>query len=295
MYILKLTMIFNQKSSILFLGDFMAYSFKGNLSFGFVYIPVTLHLVIKDSRVSFRLFDQKTKSKIQYKKTCIDCDGREVKNEDIIKGFEYEDGKFVMVSEDDFEKIKTTKDKSITIEQFISLSEVDPIYYDKSYFIVPTGAEKAYSLLVKAMKNEKKAGLGKTVLGTKESLVLIRPQNDYLVLSTLFFQEEIKEYPHKIEKVSLQTSEIHLAKMLINEMTNSFNPHLYHDEYAKKINKLIEMKIKGNKIIAPKEKKENHIRDLMDALQTSLNQINNEKPKKRNSKKKSNSSSLNLS
>lgn len=294
MYILEVTMIFNQKSSILFLGDFMAYSFKGNLSFGFVYIPITLHLIVKDSRVSFRLFDQKTKSKIQYKKTCIDCDGREVKNEDIIKGYEYEDGKFVMVSEDDFEKIKTTKDKNITIEQFINLSEVDPIYYDKSYFVVPTGAEKAYSLLVKAMKEEKKAGIGKTVLGTKESLILIRAQDNHLVLSTLFFQEEIKDYPHKEEKVTFQASELRLAKLLIKEMTDTFNPKLYHDEYAKKINKLIEMKIKGNKIIAPKEKKENHIRDLMDALQTSLNQFSNKKTKKGNSKKKG-SSSLNIS
>ena len=259
----------------------MAYSFKGNLSFGFVYIPVTLHLAIKDSRVAFKLFDQKTKSRIQYKKTCLDCDGREVKNEDVIKGYEYDEGKFVMLSDDDFEKIKTEKDKSITIEQFISLEEVNPLFYDKSYFIVPTGAEKAYSLLVKSMKDTKKAGIGKTVLGTKESLVLIQPQDNYLILYTLHFLEEIKEYPHKINSLKIESSELRLAKLLINEMTQPFKPEKYYDEYAEKVNNLIAMKIKGNKIIASKKTKSHKIQDIMEALQSSLNEVNKKTKKKK--------------
>lgn len=261
----------------------MAYSFKGNLSFGFVYIPVTLHLAIQDSGIPFRLFDRKTKSKIQYKKTCLDCDGREVKNEDLIRGYEYEEGKFVMFSDEDFEKIKTKKDKNITIEQFVSLEELDPLYFEKSYYMVPTGAEKAYCLLMKAMEEEKKAGLGKTVLGTKESLVLIRAVNGYLLLSTLHFQEEIRKYPAAKEKAQISSSELRLAKLLIREMTSPFDPSVYEDEYAKKVRKAIEAKVKGNKIVAPKEKRQTRIPDLMEALRTSLDQF--DPPKSSGTKK----------
>ena len=266
----------------------MAYSFKGNLSFGFVYIPVTLHLAIQDSGIPFRLFDQKTRSKIQYKKTCVDCDGREVKNEDIIRGYEYEDGKFVMFSDEDFEKIKTKKDKNITIEQFVSLEELDPLYFEKSYYMVPSGAEKAYCLLMKAMEEEKKAGLGKTVLGTRESLVLIRAVDGYLLLSTLRFKEEIKKYPAAKEKATIAPSELRLAKLLIREMTSPFDPSAYEDEYAKKVRKAIETKVKGNKIIAAREKKPIRIPDLMEALKTSLDQFDSPKSSsKKKTKKKS--------
>ncbi len=260
----------------------MAYSFKGNLSFGFVFIPITLHSAIRDSGFSFRLFDKKTQSRIQYKKTCIDCDGREVKNEELIKGYEYEEGKFVMLDDQDFEKIKTEKDKNITIDQFVNIDEIDPMYFDKSYYMVPTGAEKAYHLLLKAMKEENKGGLGKTVLGTKETLVLIRPKEDFILLSTLFFHEEIKEYTFKKYSAALSASELKLARLLIKEMTSEFRPEIYRDEYAEKVGKMIENKIKGKKIIAPKSGKETHIRDLMDALESSI-----EKYQKKSNKNKS--------
>lgn len=273
----------------------MAYSFKGFLSFGFVYIPVNLHLAIKENNFSFRLFDKKTLSKIQYKKTCIECNNKEVKNEDIIKGYEYADGKYVMLEDKDFEKIKTPKDRNITIEQFVDLDEINSLYFGKTYYLVPTGAEKAYNLLLKAMQEENKAGLGKTVLGIKETLVLIRPYEDKMCLSTLYFQEEIKACP-KIDNVTKVTSqELKLAKTLIKEMTKPFKPEKFHDEYAARVEKMIQDKIKGKKIITPKAKKESHISDLMEALENSLEQYSF-KPKKKTKKaplaknKKSNSS-----
>ena len=120
----------------------MAYSYKGSISFGLVYIPVTLQSSIKQNDIGFNMIDKKTKSRVRYKKTCEECDGREVKQEDIVKGFEYEDGKYVIFEEKDFEKIKTKKDKNITIEQFVEVAEVDPIYYDKPYYVVPTGGDR---------------------------------------------------------------------------------------------------------------------------------------------------------
>ena len=120
----------------------MAYSYKGSISFGLVYIPVTLHSAVKDNSIGFNMIDKKTMSRVKYKKTCADCDGREVKQEDIVKGFEYEDGKYVIFENNDFDKLKSKKDKNITIEKFVNLSEVDPIYFDKPYYVVPHGRGK---------------------------------------------------------------------------------------------------------------------------------------------------------
>ena len=132
----------------------MAYSYKGSISFGLVYIPVTLHSAVKSNDIGFNMIDKKTMSGVRYKKTCADCGGREVKQEDIVKGYEYEEDKYVIFNEDDFEKLKSKKDKNITIEKFVHLEEVDPIYFDKPYYVEPTGAEKAFAVLVSAMENK---------------------------------------------------------------------------------------------------------------------------------------------
>jgi len=162
----------------------MAYSYKGSISFGLVYIPITLHNTIKDNSIGFNMIDKKTMSRVRYKKTCSDCDGREVKQEDIVKGYEYEEGKYVIFEEKDFEKIKSKRDKNITIEKFVNVSEVDPLYFDKPYYVAPTGAEKAYSVLLIAMEEENKAAIAKTVLGEKETLILIRAKNGQMLLNT---------------------------------------------------------------------------------------------------------------
>ena len=140
----------------------MAYSYKGSISFGLVYIPVTLHSTIKNNDIGFNMIDKKTMSRVKYKKTCADCDGREVRQEDIVKGYEYEEGKYVLFDEKDFEKLKSKKDKNITIEQFVNLAEIDPLYFDKPYYVAPTGAEKAFAVLLSAMEEEGKAAVAKT-------------------------------------------------------------------------------------------------------------------------------------
>lgn len=191
---------------------YMAYSYKGSISFGLVYIPVTLHSAVKDNSIGFNMIDKKTMSRVKYKKTCADCEGREVKQEDIVKGFEYEDGKYVIFENKDFDKLKSKKDKNITIEKFVKLSEVDPIYFDKPYYVVPTGAEKAFAVLLAAMEQEDKAAVAKTVLGTKETLILIRARNGQMMLNTLFFEEEITANPAKEVKEQGSEAELKMAK-----------------------------------------------------------------------------------
>ena len=264
----------------------MAYSYKGSISFGLVYIPVTLHSAVKDNSIGFNMIDKKTMSRVKYKKTCADCDGSEVKQEDIVKGFEYEDGKYVIFENNDFDKLKSKKDKNITIEKFVKLSEVDPIYFDKPYYVVPTGAEKAFAVLLAAMEQEEKAAVAKTVLGTKETLILIRARDGQMLLNTLFFEEEITSNPAKEVKEQGSEGELKMAKALIEGMSGKFDPSDYKDEYRRKVQEAIERKISGKEIVSPKESGSDKMIDLMEALTKSLELAQKPKPAKRTAAKK---------
>ncbi len=260
----------------------MAYSYKGSISFGLVYIPITLHSSVKDNDISFNMLDRKSMSRIKYKKTCVDCDNKEVKNEDIVKGFEYEDGKYVIFDDKDFEKLKTKKDKNINIECFVSLDEIDPLYFDRPFYVNPTGAEKAFKILLKAMEEENKAAIAKTVLGTKESLIAIRAKDGQMLLNTLFFQEEVQENPAEDLDLSVPSSaaELKMAKTIISEMTEKFQPEKYHDEYRERLLEAIEQKISGKQIVRPKEKAPVKVANLLDALKLSLENVETNKKEK---------------
>lgn len=249
----------------------MGMSYKGAISFGLIYIPITAYTVIRNNDISFNLIERKTMSRVQYKKTCVDCDNKEVKQEDIVKGFEYEDGKFVIFAPDDFEKIKSKRDKNITISSFVNLADIDPVYYDKSYYIVPNkGAMRAFQLLKTAMDKEKKVGIAKTVLGTKETLIAVRVKNGVMYLNTMHFHEEVQPIPYIEEKMKLEKPELTLAVTLINTMTKPFIPEDYVDEYRKKIERAIQAKIAGKEIVVTEEQPANQALDLMSALQASL-------------------------
>lgn len=264
----------------------MAYSYKGAISFGLIYIPITLNAAIKENDISFNLLDKKTKSRIQYKKTCVDCDDRVIKQEDIVKGYEYEDGKYVIFTDDDFEKVKSKKDKNITIEQFIDIGEIDPIYFDRAFYVVPTGAEKAYNLLLKAMEEEGKAGIAKAVMGNKQVLIAIRVKNGQMLLNTLYFHEEVQRNPAKDIKTEINDKELTMAKMLIGNMSAPFAIEEYKDEYREKLQAAIDRKISGKEIIAPKDREGKKVVDLMEALRLSLQDV---KPIRKKTSKKAES------
>ena len=243
---------------------------KSAISFGLVYIPVKLHLAVRDNAVSFNMIEKKTMSRVKYLKTCVDCNNREIKNEDIVKGYEYEDGKYVLFDDSDYEKIKTKKDKNIVIESFISIGDVDPIYYDKSYYVQPAGADKAYSLLVAAMEQQGRAGTATTVLGKKENIVVLRPYNGVLLLSTLHFKEEIAALPFSLPDAKPGKGEMQMAVSLINSMEAQFSPEDYTDEYTERLKAAIQSKVEGKQLKSVKETKEPYVADLMKALELSL-------------------------
>lgn len=262
----------------------MAYSYKGAITFGLVYIPITLSSSIRENDIGFNLIDKKTMSRVKYKKTCVDCEEKEVKNENIVKGYQYEKDKYVIFTDEDFEKIKTPKDKNIAIECFVDLDEVDPIFYDKSYYVNPDGSDRAFLVLLDAMQKQNKAGIAKCVLGTKETLILIRASNGNMLVNTLFFNDEVVSSP-EIKKLNIQKKELDLAVTLINQMTEKFKPEKYKDEYNEKIKKAIQSKIKGKKIVQSRGgKTPSKVINLMEALQKSVKTKSKKSSKTKNEK-----------
>lgn len=248
----------------------MGASHKGAISLGLLYIPVGLYTTTRDNDVKFNQLCKDTKERVKYKKYCPSCN-KEVHAEEIIKGYEYENDKYVIMTEDEIEKIKTKKDKTIHIIQFVNLSEINQIYYERNYYAIPeTGAEKAFELLRTAMLNEQKVALAKTVIGTKENLIVLYPTEDGIIAKTLFYEDEIAVVPKQIVAPQLSEAELTMAKSLINSMTGPFDASLYKDEYQERLRDAILQKIHGEDIVAVDNNVPNNVIDLMEALQKSL-------------------------
>ncbi len=255
----------------------MPVAHKSAISVGLLYIPVGLYKTSRNISISFNQLCKDSKERIRYKKYCPSCD-KEIKNEDIIKGYEYEKGKYVTFTSDELEKIKTKKDKTIHVEHFAKMSEIDMILFDKNYYLVPeSGAEKAYELLRRALLAKKEVAVAKTVIGTNEDLLVLYPTKECLIAKILYYQEEIQEMPKSQVKVDVTKQELDMAKTLIESMTRPFDISVYHDEYQEKLQKAIMTKINGNEIVAADTGKLEDIIDLMEALQRSIKQAKNKR------------------
>jgi DNA end-binding protein Ku len=248
----------------------MAYSFKSAIAFGLVYVPVTLQSCVKSKDIGFNMLYKKTGERIRYKKTCENCPAN-LTEDDIVRGYQYEKDRYVILTDKEIESVKSEKNKSIEITQFVKLGEIDPIFFDKSYYITPTGAEKAFKLITSAIESENKVGIAKTVLGTKEQLVALRAINGNLILFTLHFSDEIQAVPINKTDETLTEKELKLAKQIINKMSEKFEPKKFKDEYREKLTQAIESKIKGQKIHVTKPSVRTHnVISIIDALKKSL-------------------------
>lgn len=252
----------------------MAVSHRGAISFGMVHIPVGLYTATQDNDIHFNQLCKEDGSRVRYKKVCAHC-GKEVGTEDIVKGFEYEKGKYVTMTDEDFEKAKTAKDRTIHILHFAELSGIRPIYFDKTYHAVPEqGGDKAFELLRRAMKEEGKVAIAKTVIGTKQKLMALIPTDSGILAETLFFADEVKEAPKEIQQPSVSDAELSMAKMLVNAMVQEFQPQEYKDEYQARLWEIIQLKILGKEITVPPESGETTVIDIMEALKQSLERVN---------------------
>ncbi|HOD01811.1 MAG TPA: Ku protein [Clostridiales bacterium] len=250
---------------------------KSVITFGMVAIPISMYTATQDNDIHFNQLHKEDNSRIRYKKTCAHC-GKEIGSQDIVKGFEYEEDKYVVITEDEIEKIKTEKEKSIQILHFAQLNQISPVYYDRTYQAVPeTGGEKAFELLRLALMEELKVAIGKTVMGTKDTLMAIIPREDGILISTMFYAADVKELQKNYNKPSVLQEEMNMAKLLINSMDTPFEPSQYKDEYQTKLRELIENKISGKEIVAAKDEGTGKVIDLMEALKASVDKAKKEK------------------
>jgi|ERR1022692_599904 DNA end-binding protein Ku len=267
---------------------------SGSLSFGLVNVPVQLYSAVRDRGVHFKQLHEPDGSPIETRRVCAHED-REVPWDEIAKGYELEDGRWVLLSDGDLDAAAPRKSHTIDIEAFVEESEIDPIFLERPYLLVPENesAARAYTLLGEAMHHSGKVALGRFVMRAKEHLVSIRPRDGRLTLTTMRFHDEVRasdEVAEAIDAAARATSEqVENAVAIIRELEVPFDPTLYRDEHRAHLQRVIKRKLKGQKISAPtpRAKPTPTAPDLMGALQESLERIRGEAPKpgQRGSKK----------
>jgi DNA end-binding protein Ku len=266
----------------------MRTTWNGSVSFGLVNIPVGLAPATKpaarQSDVSFRMLHRECGTPIKQKRFCPVHD-RDVESDELVRGWEVAKGQFVMVEDADLEAIEQhDTSRSIEISRFVQLEEVDPIYFDRTYFLVPAGAEAArrpYVLLHEAMKDAGVAALGRFVLAGKEKLCLIRPMGDALALETLFVHDDVKDHAEIDSAVAaseVREPELELAKQIISSLAAPFDPAELRSEYRESLRGLLEAKLAGQEIEAPAEPAPTPVVDLMEALRASVAAASAKKP-----------------
>lgn len=246
---------------------------SGALSFGLINIPVRLYSATQDHGLNFDMLHKKDLSPIRYARICK-SDGREIPYQDIVKGYEYQKGDYVVLVDEDFKRANIKKTKTIDMVDFTDEKEIDPVYYEKPYFLEPgKGADKAYVLLREALKKSKKVGLAKFVLHNREHMAVIKPHDNILILNQLRYKSELKDAGqlHIPEKETASSKEVVMALKLIEQLTTHFHPEQYHDTYTEELKSIIEDKAKGKKPRAKgHEPKITDVKDIMTMLKESL-------------------------
>lgn len=274
----------------------MASIWTGAIAFGLVNIPVRVETAVRSHDLSFKLLAPKGKDNfcpVKYERVCKE-DGKEVPWNDIVRGYEYEKDRFVVLTDEDFDKAALATNKTFDVEDFVQEGEVDPRYFEKPYYLIPQkGGERAYALLRDAMRSTGTLGVGTITLRKKQYLAAIKPLGDAMVLDLMRFADEVlgaEEY--RFPEADYRPQELTMAEQLIGNLTVEFEPEKYKDEYRANLEKIIAAKMKGKKVTLKEteEPEMTGVIDLMDRLKESLEG----KPKKSGGttkKKKSSSSS----
>jgi DNA end-binding protein Ku len=248
---------------------------SGAISFGLVNIPVKLFSAVSKKTVRFHQIDAESGGRVRQKR--VGPDGEEIPYEQIVKGYEIGPDRYVTITPEEMESLEPQKTRTIDIEDFVDLSEIDPIYYDHPYYLAPdTGAAKAYQLLVDAMEDAGKVAIARVVIRSKENLVAIRPRDGLLAMETMLFADEVVP-PDTLDELNadgnVKTSdrELTMARQLIDSLSSDFEPEKYHDEYRERVLDLIERKAQGETIVIEEPTAEpEKVPDLMAALEASI-------------------------
>ena len=270
-------------------------TWKGSISFGLVYIPIAVYPATREEKLSFRQLRKTDLSPIKYKKVA-EADMKEVPADDIVKGHEYERGRYIVLSDEDFEKVKIESTHSIDITDFVDQDQVDPKFFYKPYFLEPQkGGEKAYALLHKALSGTDKIGIAKVVISNREYLAAVKPDGLFLILELMHFASEVLT-PEELKRPTtpLNEKELKMAQALIDSMSSEWKPEKYRDQYRDAVMEMIEQKAKNKKlpaapVVAPRS---TNVVDLVKVLQESLNRSQSVKVKRSGNGSRRSTSSL---
>jgi DNA end-binding protein Ku len=257
---------------------------SGSLAFGLVNVPVGLYSATEDKTVHFHQFERGTSSRIRNRRVNEDTN-KEVAFEDIVKGYDTGKGRYVMVTPEELESVEPGRSRTIEITDFVDAAEVDPIYYQKTYYLAPKDetAERAYSLLTRALEKADRVGIATFVMRDKQYLAAIRPKGDVLTLETMFFADEVRDPEKEIDTLPatapVRRRDLDTAMSLIDALTTRWKPANYRDTYRDRVMQLIDAKRKGREIVTAEEPEPGaEVVDLMEALQGSLDAVRGRKP-----------------
>ena len=258
---------------------------KGSISFGLVNIPIALYPATRKEELTFRLLRRTDLSPVNYKRVA-EKDGKEVPWDDIVKGYEYEKGKYVVLKDEDFQRVDLEATQTVDIQDFVHQEEIDPMFFYKPYYLEPQkGGDKAYALLREALKDANKVGIAKVVIKTRQYLAGVKPEDGALMLELMHFADELAD-PGKLHlptKVEVGKREMAMAKSLVDSMSSKWQPEKYKDDYREALMEVIEEKVEaGGKEIEEKPKKApkpTKVIDLVSVLQQSLERTGGAKKK----------------
>src|SRR5690348_39911 len=251
---------------------------NGSISFGLVNIPIGLALATQRSDVAFRTLHRECGTPIKQKRWCP-LHEREVEAEELVKGWEVAKGEFVIVEEADLESVALQRSQAIDILRFVKLADVDPVFFDRTYYLAPAASEaqrRPYVLLLRAMQESGMAAVGKFVLWGKENLCLIRPQGDTLAMETLFFADDVRsksEIEEAVEATEVKKAELALAGQVIESLVGEWNAADFENEYRRDLKAMLEAKLAGQEITRPEPAPETPVVDLMEALRRSVEDV----------------------
>src|SRR6186997_2359800 len=255
---------------------------NGSINFGLVNFPIGLAVAQQRKDTSFRTLHRECGTPIKQKRYCPFHE-RDVEADELVKGWEFAKGQFVTVEESDLEAVALQRSQSIDILRFVPIEQVDPIYFDRAYYLAPADAEaqrRPYVLLLRAMQDAKMAAVGKFVLWGKENLSLLRPLGDSLALQTLFYSEDIRarsEINEAVGGVELKEPELDLAKQIIHSLVGDWEPDEFENEYRGQLRELLEAKLAGAEFVVPEPVEEAPVVDLMEALKRSVDEARERK------------------
>jgi DNA end-binding protein Ku len=248
---------------------------NGSLSFGLVTIPVGLAVAQQRRDVSFRTLHRECGNPIKQKRWCPFHE-RDVEADELVKGWEFAKGQYVMIEDSDLESVELQRSRSIELLRFVPLAEVDPIYFDRGYYLAPAAdpvGRRPYALLLRALQDTGMAAVGRFVLWGKENLCLVRPLDDTIVLETLYYAEDIRsaaEITEAVEEIEVNEPELAMARQLVESLAGSFDAEEYRNTYRDELRAMLEAKLAGEEIVRPEPAAEAPVIDLMEALKKSV-------------------------